>query len=767
MSRFTAHATISLPMFKMVTQLLKRLSRTGIEDARQSGTQAQAQAQAQGANVLVTIAAANASTLPGAPRGLPQASLMSSASDSGQKTIINNHDQAETKSLPPIPMRVTGTTCTLPNQNRKDPNSKFSLNTSQSTVVAATWKAGAMNLSDDEKGDGSDNELDFSSMKEKSSASKVGGVMDTSSKYASLRSPLKPPSLTICESRGNSQGQASLPSVPANFQGYAPTKRTKKVAKAKRPLMKKLKITKKKLSPKKITNRENPNSIDSKGPDQEIQQATQEEPTKLKPKKQTGKNKRKDARPAVANNNESGACPHKRGRQKEIETSVKKKKSNLGTSSTIGEGPFSGTASNLLGGTDKKSPTTREGTTIPSQDKNRRASASKEMAAKKMDEEVDGSTNLPPEEMRQFKSTLSTDEEIKEIVAFASGLVASELRSSAWQLCSKKSRIVFNKNKDDPSVICTSSSNISEVKSPGKKCDLSTDMPENGTVTANSSTKSTLSPTAKNCANGDKDNYHAISLVVERFALEVYYPFLIASKKAMRNESPRSERVLVSTLLAIREMLIMNGAKFFSLSAMVRSTIAVHKSHQGNMDYFTFLACNIASLIVRLAAYRVRHLQQGEQFYAAFFEAARNYDLNSDDFQFSLRKADARSTYVLPEGSTLSHEESMVMKVSFNMGRARHPLIYNEPHSQQRDANNFVLPRASVCTAFIIEADLLEEKRATTPEISHEDENDAKQLDLYDKLKKFQQGRRQSKMNEVKNDMPKLSKSKAISKPVR
>ncbi|EED90467.1 predicted protein [Thalassiosira pseudonana CCMP1335] len=95
------------------------------------------------------------------------------------------------------------------------------------------------------------------------------------------------------------------------------------------------------------------------------------------------------------------------------------------------------------------------------------------------------------------------------------------------------------------------------------------DMKEITTTQKQSSTATSTSSNqvARYCFEydiGTKDDANKIATAVERFALEVYCPFLLASKHCMGNTSPKRDRIIISTLLAIREMPILNADTFFS-----------------------------------------------------------------------------------------------------------------------------------------------------------------------------------------------------------
>ncbi|KAL7534584.1 hypothetical protein ACHAWF_004875 [Thalassiosira exigua] len=155
-----------------------------------------------------------------------------------------------------------------------------------------------------------------------------------------------------------------------------------------------------------------------------------------------------------------------------------------------------------------------------------------------------------------------------------------------------------------------------------------------------------------------------VVMAVKRFVLEVYCPFLISAKKSSGIKTPNSERIAISTLLAIRDMLIMNAEHFFRFSALKRPSV------HGAADDKVYLSHALANAIVRNVAKRLPKVQL-----AQFSRAVQNYDTKSDEFQFSLAYANAGSTLVRREGGIIGAEESLLAKVSFNYARERHPLL--------------------------------------------------------------------------------------------
>jgi len=189
-----------------------------------------------------------------------------------------------------------------------------------------------------------------------------------------------------------------------------------------------------------------------------------------------------------------------------------------------------------------------------------------------------------------------------------------------------------------------------------------------------------------------------VVIAVRRFVLEVYCPFLLSARKNAGNNSPSADRIRLSTLLAIREMLIMNADKLFSFSSLKRSSTEWVKRDR------IYLPVVFANAIVKSTAKRLHSRQPESSFYADFIRAAQNYDAKSDDFQFSMDRADVRSVYTYPEGGKVGQEESVLAKVSFNYARARHPLLYNKRLGVGEDETSLTHPVPTACAAFHIEA---------------------------------------------------------------
>ena len=188
---------------------------------------------------------------------------------------------------------------------------------------------------------------------------------------------------------------------------------------------------------------------------------------------------------------------------------------------------------------------------------------------------------------------------------------------------------------------------------------------------------------------------------INRFVLEVYYPFLLSAKQNSRNESPSTERIRISTLLAIREVLIMNAEKLFTFSHLNQSLIdSIERDG-------TYLSHAFANAIVRNTAKRLNARHPESHFLNDFVQATRNYDVKSEDFQTSLARADVRSMYVHPGGGKTGQQKSVLAKVSFNYARKKHPLSCNSKHRNHAGKVGIVTsttqPAPTACAVFQIE----------------------------------------------------------------
>lgn len=146
--------------------------------------------------------------------------------------------------------------------------------------------------------------------------------------------------------------------------------------------------------------------------------------------------------------------------------------------------------------------------------------------------------------------------------------------------------------------------------------------------------------------------------------------------------SPKTDRLIISCLLAIQEMLMINTTKYFaSFPQEVYSWV----------DAVMQASANQLSLVT--SNFSVDN----------FINASQGYISRRADFQFALMEADGRSIGVFPDGTKCSKVESTINNTSFNYTRSNHPLICHE-----MDTNNteqiLSVPSPNACAPLSIEA---------------------------------------------------------------
>ena len=206
-------------------------------------------------------------------------------------------------------------------------------------------------------------------------------------------------------------------------------------------------------------------------------------------------------------------------------------------------------------------------------------------------------------------------------------------------------------------------------------------------------------PVPQKGSDPDLHGIHTVIEAVRRFAMDVHCPFFLSARQSMRNKSHNVDRIRLSTLLAVREMLIMNADNLFTFATLKQSP----KSSSERL----YLVHVFSNAIVRNAAKRLHSNAEHGQFFADFVQAAHNYDTNSEDFHFSLSRLDARSICVYQGGKQVGAEESILAKIGFNHARQRHPLLHKDRCSRKTSIDNgmpLTCPVPTACAAFHIEA---------------------------------------------------------------
>lgn len=231
----------------------------------------------------------------------------------------------------------------------------------------------------------------------------------------------------------------------------------------------------------------------------------------------------------------------------------------------------------------------------------------------------------------------------------------------------------------------------------------------------------------KTSAGSDPDlcDIHTVIQAVRRFAVEVYCPFLLSARQCMGNKSPNFDRIRVSTLLAVREMLILNADNLFTFSTLDQTP----KSSRERL----YLLHVFANAIVRNAAKRLHSNAEHGQLFADFVHASHNYDRKSEDFQFALARTDVRSVYVRQGDKPVGPEETTLAKIGFNFARERHPLLHYDRLTLKEDASEalengrpLTCPLPTACAAFYIET--------TTEAPDERDDHDKRILKSFTRL---------------------------------
>lgn len=174
----------------------------------------------------------------------------------------------------------------------------------------------------------------------------------------------------------------------------------------------------------------------------------------------------------------------------------------------------------------------------------------------------------------------------------------------------------------------------------------------------------------------------------------------------MGTSSFSSDRVLLSTLLALQEMLVINADKFFSFAGLKDSS--TEKKESGE-EADSKLTRDFARAVVQNAAKRLQRMTSDVSLkqiipnqdcvFDQYLEASRSYDTKGEDFQLALGRLDASSTYRNAKGSKLSARESIMARTSFNYARKQHRLIREDDASGGRTEAH---PAPNACAIFVM-----------------------------------------------------------------
>ena len=220
-------------------------------------------------------------------------------------------------------------------------------------------------------------------------------------------------------------------------------------------------------------------------------------------------------------------------------------------------------------------------------------------------------------------------------------------------------------------------------------------------------------------------------LAIKRFAMEIYYPMLYTSFKEQGMETSYSAiRVLISTLLAIREMLIINAERFFPFETTKDSSTQKESDEEATSS--KIISRDIASAVVQNSAKALQRkspdiflklkFSNQDNLFDQYLEASKSYDSKGEEFQFALGWVDARVVYQTAKGSQLGERESIMARAGFNYAREQHPLIqHNDGTSTglRRDSQ----PVPNVCFFVMGGDETKSEKNEISKSISNVEES--------------------------------------------
>ena len=233
----------------------------------------------------------------------------------------------------------------------------------------------------------------------------------------------------------------------------------------------------------------------------------------------------------------------------------------------------------------------------------------------------------------------------------------------------------------------------------------------------------------RNIANGEMNKLNAISVVLEQFAMEMIVPSIIASgvsevkcistdpAQVMKFRKQRHDRVFVSVLLNLREVMILNAEKFFSIKNNIMDDC-------NDDDIFRAYLC--ANTLILSAMQRLEPESVRESLLCQFEDAAQKYDTAHGDFASCLQRADACSLGVTPTGRELPREENIAWRISHNFTRNSHPLI-----QKQQLIDGFKPPSPNACYVSVVEKVASSSLEKQSPKRKYKIENESYVLEKH------------------------------------
>jgi len=198
----------------------------------------------------------------------------------------------------------------------------------------------------------------------------------------------------------------------------------------------------------------------------------------------------------------------------------------------------------------------------------------------------------------------------------------------------------------------------------------------------------------------DRKDLITFACVVEEFAKEMILPsFMVAGV----NECKESlDRIFIGTLIALREVLMLNSDSIFFISRSESSNSTQRAKNQRKKFQSYVLATGlVAAAIGRLD-------NDADAMIESFKKAIEEYDRSHESFSKHLHKLDSRTAGIRPDGKYLSKEENTAWRIAYNNAREDHPLVkygnLNENHSFLTSPRpRLSIPKPTACSVFMVQ----------------------------------------------------------------
>lgn len=174
---------------------------------------------------------------------------------------------------------------------------------------------------------------------------------------------------------------------------------------------------------------------------------------------------------------------------------------------------------------------------------------------------------------------------------------------------------------------------------------------------------------------------------LQEFAKTIFLPNLLAHQQDPATASaPDYERVFLSTMLALREVLTQNASRIFSIENVALNDNEVkddrkdtepgakRRKRSSQEEERQYMAQQLATGVV-FAAIQSMETPEAESYLQHFMEIVDLYDTGDDEFVSCMQPRNGRHTGVTPNLKTLSGQENVAWRVSFNRARQVHPVV--------------------------------------------------------------------------------------------